>query len=533
MQKKFDNWNELKQNIEKDDITINIKEKNIYFLSIGQNIGIESYGKGDKFLRPVIVYRKLGSKYFLGIPLTSKVKDGSYYFTFNRPNGKQNSAMLNQMRTFDARRVVSYDGKISNNIYKNLQIKMDEFLSITSTINDEGVPTRAKDNNIIPQKDNNIKSIPFHKTHTTQEEIDSAIEAIKSGWLTMGPKTVEFEERFKEYIGSKEAISLNSATASLHLALKAIGLKRGDEVILPTNTFVATAEVVTYFDATPILCDIEEDTHNIDISKIEPLITNKTKAIIPVHFAGQPCDMDEIYEIAKKYNLKVIEDSAHAIPSSYKGVRIGNLSGTDITCFSFYATKTLSTGEGGMATTNSSDYAKTIKINRLHGISKDAWDRYTTKGAWHYDIVDNGNKYNTTDINSAIGMVQLKKQDTLRDKREAIAKRYIEAFRDNSKIILPYIKSDRETSWHLFVIKIDNRDKIIEELKSRGVGCSVHFIPVHKHTYYKNRYEYKDEDYPVANRVFEKSLSLPIYPDMSDDEIDFVIRNILELVNNV
>ncbi len=372
--------------------------------------------------------------------------------------------------------------------------------------------------------------IPFHKTHTTQEEIDVAVDAIKSGWLTMGPKTVEFESKFKEYITSNEAVSMNSATAALHLSLKAIGLKRDDEVILPTNTFVATAEVVTYFDAVPILCDIEEDTHNMDVSKIEGLITNKTKAIIPVHFAGQPCDMDEIYDIAKKYNLKVIEDAAHAIPSSYKGVKIGALSKTDITCFSFYATKTLSTGEGGMATTNNSDYAKNMKINRLHGISRDAWDRYTTKGAWFYEIVDNGCKYNTTDINSSIGMVQLRKQDILREKRDSIANTYNEAFKNNKNIILPFVKEDRETSWHLYVIKIDNRDEVIEKLKENSVGCSVHFIPIHKHPYYKNKYEYKNDDYPIANKVFNKSLSLPIYPDMTNEEIDFVIKNVNEIV---
>jgi perosamine synthetase len=372
--------------------------------------------------------------------------------------------------------------------------------------------------------------IPFHKTHTTQEEIDAAIEAIKSGWLTMGPKTVAFEDEFKEFVGSNQAVSMNSATAALHLALKVVGLKRDDEVIVPTNTFVATAEVVTYFDAIPILCDIEEDTHNIDISKIEELITPKTKVIIPVHFAGQPCDMDEIYTITKKYNLKVIEDAAHAIPSSYKAQMIGSLKGTDITCFSFYATKTLSTGEGGMATTEDENYAKSMKINRLHGISKDAWDRYTIKGAWHYDIVDNGAKYNTTDINASIGLVQLKKQNLLRDKRENIAKKYNEAFKDNSKIILPFVKEDRKSSWHLYVIKIENRDDIIEELKKEGVGCSVHFIPIHKHTYYKNRYNYKDENYPIANKVFEKSLSLPIYPDMSDEEVDYVIQKVQEIV---
>jgi len=379
--------------------------------------------------------------------------------------------------------------------------------------------------------------ILFHKTHTTNEEKEAVIEAIESGWLTMGPKCVEFEEKFKEYVGAKEAVSLNSATAALHLALKAIGLQEGDEVIVPTNTFVATAEVVTYFNATPVLCDIEETTHNIDVKKIEELITPKTKAIIPVHFAGQPCDMDEIYEIAnqqpktKNQKLYIIEDAAHAIPSRYKGQMIGSLEGTDVTCFSFYATKTLSTGEGGMATTNNADYAKTIKINRLHGISKDAWDRYTSKGSWYYEIVDNGNKYNSTDINAALGLVQLKKQEELRNKREYIAKRYIEAFKDIKEIILPVIKEDRETSWHLFVIKVDNRDEVIEELKQKGVGCSVHFIPIHKHPYYKHKFGYKNNNYPVANRIFEKSLSLPIYPDMTDGEIDYVIQSIKEVLS--
>ncbi|WP_295418420.1 DegT/DnrJ/EryC1/StrS aminotransferase family protein [Sulfurovum sp.] len=373
--------------------------------------------------------------------------------------------------------------------------------------------------------------ISFHKTHITDEEINAAKEAMESGWITMGPKTVEFENKFKEYIGSHEAVSVNSATAALHLALKAIGLQRGDEVIVPTNTFVATAEVVTYFDAIPVLCDIEADTHNIDTSKIEMLITSRTKAIIPVHFAGQPCDMDEIYEIADKYHLNVIEDAAHALPSFYKGKTIGNLEKTDITCFSFYATKTLSTGEGGMATTNNSDYAKNMKVNRLHGISRDAWDRYTTKAAWHYDIIDNGCKYNTTDINASIGLVQLKKQDVLLEKRRRIAKQYTEAFKNNPNIILPFIKNDRVTSWHLYVIKIDNRDEVIEQLKVKGIGCSVHFIPIHKHSYYKHKYHYDNDAYPVANDVFEKSLSLPIYPDLSDEEITYIIEHVNAIVN--
>ena len=372
--------------------------------------------------------------------------------------------------------------------------------------------------------------IPFHKTHTTDEELNAAIEAIKSGWLTMGPKTIEFENAFKEYIESTEAVSMNSATAALHLALKAIELQRGDEVIVPTTTFVATAEVVTYFDAIPVLCDIKESTHNIDVSKIESLITDKTKAIIPVHFAGQPCDMDEIYSIAKKYDLKIIEDAAHAIPSSYKGVKIGNLKKSDITCFSFYATKTLSTGEGGMATTNNVVYAKSMKTNRLHGINKDAWDRYTAKKSWFYEIVDNGNKYNTTDINASLGLVQLRKQEMLREKRNQIASRYNNAFRDSVNIVIPFVKSDRETSWHLYVIKIDNRDEVIEKLKEQGIGCSVHFIPIHNHPYYKEKYGYKNEDYPIANNVFDRSLSLPIYPDMTDEEVTYIIEKVKHIV---
>jgi len=373
-----------------------------------------------------------------------------------------------------------------------------------------------------------VKQILFHKTHTTQDELDAVSDAVKSGWLTMGPKVMEFETSFKAYVGSTHSVMVNSATAALHLALKAIGLEENDEVILPTNTFVATAEVVTYFNAIPVLCDIEYATHNIDVKKIETLITEKTKAIIPVHFAGEPCDMDEIYKIANKYNLKVIEDAAHALPSTYKGTLVGNLE-SDITCFSFYATKTLSTGEGGMATTNCAEYAKSINVNRLHGISKDVWDRYSG-GGWEYDIIDNGNKYNSTDINAALGLSQLKKLEWMRDRRAEISKKYDDAFK--GKIETLFIKEDRETSYHLYVIKVSNRDELYKKLKEKGIGTSVHFIPIHNHTYYKQKYGYKMEDYPVANDVFSKSLSLPIYPDLTDDEVEYIIENVLLYVKD-
>lgn len=311
----------------------------------------------------------------------------------------------------------------------------------------------------------------------------------------------------------------------MHLALKAIDVKAGDEIIIPTNTFVATAEVVTYFNAIPVLCDVEYDTHNIDVAKIKALITPKTKAIIPVHYGGQMCDMDEIMALAKQNGLKVIEDAAHCLPGSYKGRRVGTIG--DITCFSFYATKTLACGEGGMAVTLNPDYAKMMKINRLHGISRDAWDRYTAKGNWFYEVVDNGNKYNTTDVQSALGLAQLAKLEKMYDMRKRIADIYSAAFA-GSAVAGPVIRGDRDTSWHLYAIKADNRDELMAKLKENGISTSLHFIPVHRQPYYTGKYGYKKEDYPVSERVYSRSVSLPIYPDMTDAEAAYVAAKVLE-----
>ncbi|MCA1932761.1 MAG: DegT/DnrJ/EryC1/StrS family aminotransferase, partial [Calditerrivibrio sp.] len=312
----------------------------------------------------------------------------------------------------------------------------------------------------------------------------------------------------------------------LHLALKAIGIKDGDEVIIPTNTFIATAEVVTYFNAKPVLCDIDEKTLNMDVNKIENLITKRTKAIIPVHFAGQPCDMDEILSIARKHNLFVVEDAAHAFPAYYKNRPVGTIG--DLTCFSFYATKTLAMGEGGAVTTDNEDFIKSIKINRLHGINRDAWDRYTLKGSWYYEVVDNGLKYNSTDINAALGIAQLRKANYMLEERTKIATRYISLLQNHGNIVLPFVKDDRVSAWHLFVIRVNNRDELIEKLKENGIGTSVHFIPVHKHPYYREKYSFKEVDYPVSNKVFEGSLSLPIYPGMGEEEINYVVEHVVK-----
>lgn len=375
-------------------------------------------------------------------------------------------------------------------------------------------------------------AIPFHRASLGREEIAEATAAIKSGWITMGPKTIEFEGRFRDYLAARagvdpaglHAVSANSATAALHLALKAVGLKRGDEVIIPTTTFIATAEVVTYFGAVPVLCDVEEDTHNMDVSLLPRLVTRRTKAIIPVHFAGQPCDMDEIMAFARKHKLKVIEDAAHSLPSDYRDRPVGTIG--DITCFSFYATKTLAMGEGGMLVTADEAYAKNAKINRLHGISRDAWDRYTMKGNWFYEVVDNGYKYNTTDINAGVGLAQLRKLDAMNAARLRLAARYDRAFA-GTRVIPPAIRADRTTCAHLYVVKVANRDEVYDKLKKDGIGASVHFIPVHKHPYYRKAYGYRNADYPVANRVFDRSLSLPIYPDMTAAQADFVASRVL------
>ncbi|OGW29210.1 MAG: UDP-4-amino-4,6-dideoxy-N-acetyl-beta-L-altrosamine transaminase [Nitrospirae bacterium GWC2_42_7] len=376
--------------------------------------------------------------------------------------------------------------------------------------------------------------IQFHKPYITIDEITEVLDSLRGGWITMGPKTIEFENKFKEYLGSKNAVSMNSCTACLHLALKAIGLREGDEVIVPTVTFTATAEVVTYFNARPVLVDVEEDTYNLNPKLIKGKITKKTKAIMPVHFAGQICDMDEICRIAKKHDLLVIEDAAHAMPAWYKNRKIGTIG--DISCFSFYATKSLTTGEGGMATTENDDWAGKMRVSRLHGISKDAWKRYTGEGSWFYEVESAGYKYNMTDIQAAMGLAQLRKIEWMWERRKEIAGIYTEAFASRDDIEPPYVKADRESGWHLYVVKLNlkalsiGRNQFIEELRKRGIMTSVHFIPLHKHPYYITTFNYDRRDFKAADSVYERIISLPIYPGMSNEEVGRVIYSVEDVL---
>ncbi len=380
-----------------------------------------------------------------------------------------------------------------------------------------------------------VKFLPFALPDIGEEEINEVVDSLRSGWLTTGPKTKAFEKEFSSFLGEGlEAIAVNSATAGLHLALEAVGVAPGDEVITTPYTFTSTAEVIRYLGADPVFVDIDENTLNIDPEAITRAITPRTKAIMPVHIAGLPCNMDPIIQTAQQHGLKIIEDAAHSFPATYKGKMIGTLK-TDATVFSFYATKTITTGEGGMVVSTNRDILERCRVMRLHGISRDVFDRYTsTKPAWFYEVIEPGFKYNMTDLAASMGIHQLKKAWTFRAKRAAIARQYNEAFRD-LQLILPAQPPENEIhAWHLYVIRLKpeapvTRDLFIEKMAKQGIGTSVHFIPLHLHPYWSKRYDLKPDDFPTATSAFEKAVSLPIYTRMTEEDIQRVIRTVREI----
>ncbi|OCQ54394.1 UDP-4-amino-4-deoxy-L-arabinose--oxoglutarate aminotransferase [Photorhabdus australis subsp. thailandensis] len=383
----------------------------------------------------------------------------------------------------------------------------------------------------------NNKFLPFALPEIGQPEIDEVIDSLKTGWITTGPKTRKFEYDFAQYLGSDvEAIAVNSATAGLHLALEAVGIQPGDEVIVPTYTFTATAEVVRYLGAHPIFVDSLPDSLNIDPTAIEKAITAKTKAIMPVHFAGLSCDMDEIIAIARKFNLRIIEDAAHSFPTIYKGKKIGTLD-TDATVFSFYANKTMTTAEGGILVSRNPDIIKRAKIMRLHGISKDAFERYQSKTpAWYYEVIEPGYKYNMPDICAAIGIHQLQKIDAFQKKREAMAKFYDNELK-NLPITLPTKPKEPNSqhAWHLYTIRLNNevkisRDDFIIKMAEKNIGCSVHFIPLHKQPIWKNTYSLDKKNFPIAEENFKRIVSIPLYTKMTKDDQIYVINTIKEIL---
>lgn len=378
--------------------------------------------------------------------------------------------------------------------------------------------------------------LPFALPDVGEGEIAEVVDSLRSGWLTTGPKTRRFEREFAEFVGAGvEAVAVNSATSGLHLALEACGIGPGDEVVTTTYTFTASAEVVRYLGADPVFVDVDPLTLNMDPACVEAAVTSRTRAIMPVHVGGLACDMDRIVAIARTHGLKVVEDAAHALPASCGGRMVGSLD-TDATVFSFYATKTLVTGEGGMIVTRDTALAARCRVMRLHGIDRDAFDRYTSeRPAWYYEVVAPGFKYNMTDIAAALGLQQLRRVCELRDRRDRMARRYDEAFAD-LPLDLPARAPDGDLhAWHLYVVRLRpearvGRDAFIVRMAERGIGTSVHFIPLHRHPYWRDTYGLRSEDFPRADAAFARAVSLPLYTRMTDDDQQRVIEAVRQCV---
>ncbi|QEY34478.1 DegT/DnrJ/EryC1/StrS aminotransferase family protein [Caproiciproducens galactitolivorans] len=379
------------------------------------------------------------------------------------------------------------------------------------------------------------KFIPYNLPNITDLEINEMVDTLKSGWIAKGPRTNEFEKQFAQFVGAKYAVAMNSCTAALHVALLAKGIGPGDEVITTPMTFASTANTIIHTGATPVFADVDYKTACIDPDEIEKKITPKTKAIVPVHYSGQVCDLDRIYEIADKHGLFVSEDAAHALCSRYKGRMIGNgLQGA--ASYSFYATKNLTTGDGGMLVTDNEEIADKARIFSGQGMSKNAWNRYAKGGTWQYDICEAGFKYNMFDIQAALGLKQLARMDEMQAARLKIAEVYQREFDKIDAIDPPFVPDYTTHCWHLYVIRIVpelltiDRDRFITELNERNVGTSVHFIPVTYMSAYTSRYGFKKGDFPNAEKHFERLISLPLYPTMSDEEVQYVIDAVKDIV---
>ncbi|WP_457330931.1 DegT/DnrJ/EryC1/StrS family aminotransferase [Rhizobacter sp. P5_C2] len=368
--------------------------------------------------------------------------------------------------------------------------------------------------------------LPFALPEIGDEEIAEVVDTLKSGWVTTGPKTKRFEEDFTAFLGDPglHSMAVNSATAGLHLALEALGIGPGDEVITTTHTFTATAEVVRYLGADVVLVDIDPRTLCIDVAVVEAAITPRTKAILPVHYAGLAADMQSLLALAKRHGLKVVEDAAHALPTTVGGRLVGTLD-SDVTVFSFYANKTITTGEGGMVVTRDAELAKRIKVMRLHGMSRDAFDRFTAKvPSWYYEIVAPGFKYNLTDIASALGIHQLKRARAFQQRRTELAALYDEALAGLPVVLPPKPPAGEQHAWHLYVLRLADgakvsRDVLIERLFAAGIGCSVHYIPLHLQPYWRERYDLKPAQFPQSQLAYERMLSLPLYTRMTDGDV--------------
>lgn len=378
-----------------------------------------------------------------------------------------------------------------------------------------------------------LEFIPFSPPSIGEEEVAEVVDTLRSTWVTTGPKTRRFEEAFADYFQTPGALALNSCTAGLHTALVALGIGTGDEVITTPMTFAASVNVIEQVGACPVLVDVEPDTLNIDPAAVAAAITPRTRALLPVHYAGHPVDLDALRTIAHAHHLAIVEDAAHAVAARYHGQWIG--ASENPVAFSFYATKNLTTAEGGMLT-GAPEFLEKARVISLHGMSRDAWKRYDKGGSWFYEITTPGFKYNMTDIQAAIGLVQLRKLAAFQQRRRAIARRYTQAFLGVDALQVPVERPEVEHAWHLYPLRLYleelhlTRNAFIEELAARNIGASVHFIPIHLHPYYRDKYGYRPQDFPVAYENYQRLISLPIHPRLTDGEVERIVDAVLDVV---
>ncbi|MCP4572458.1 MAG: DegT/DnrJ/EryC1/StrS aminotransferase family protein [bacterium] len=374
--------------------------------------------------------------------------------------------------------------------------------------------------------------LPFAPPSITRAEIDEVVDALESGWITTGPRTKAFEGELAAYLGAPAALALSSGTAALHLALVLADIGPGDEVITTTLTFTATVAVIEHVGARPVLVDVEPDTLNLDPDAVAAAVTERTRAVIAVHYGGHPCDLDRLESICREHDLLLVEDAAHALPARYRGRLVG--SGDNPAAFSFYATKNLTTAEGGLLTGDPQMIERGI-VASLHGMDRDAWKRHDKGGSWRYDVVMPGFKYNMTDLQAAIGLQQLRRLDGFLARRREVAAAYTAALAPLDAFDLPSEREDCASAWHLYPVRLKpgalpvTRDDFMTGMRDRNIGTSVHFIPIHTFTYYRDKYGYRPEDFPVALDAGDRAVSLPLHPDLSDDDVADVVAAIRDL----
>ena len=521
MDSKFDEWNDLKKCVDKKEIKVNIKERYIYFLSVGHNVGTESFGKGEAFLRPVIVYKKLGSNYFLGIPLTSKVKDGSYYFTFNRKNGKKNTAMLNQMKTFDAKRVVSYGGKISKNVYANLQNKMEKFLDITLT-KSEGVPTRAKSEEILSKNKDEVKRFFLSSPHMSGNELKYIEEVFKSNYIApLGEYVDKFEQSVKNYTGAKNALAVVNATSALHLALRVLGVGEGDDVLASTFTFIGSINAILYQRANPVFIDSDEQSWNLSAKLLKEYLQTclkKPKALIVTHLYGMSADIEKISQICKEYGVYLIEDSAESLGATYNNKHTGTFG--DFGVYSFNGNKILTTSGGGMLVSHNKEWIEKALF-------------YATQAkepCIHYEHLEYGYNYRMSNVLSAIGVAQMEVVEQRVTKKREIFSWYKEFLDDVDEVsFMPELPNSRGNRW-LSAVTFEKtlHVDVMQSLQKLHVESRPLWKPMHLQPLFKDSKKFVDG---TSEKLYNKGLCLASSTTMNKEDVEMICKEIRKTLN--